>query len=170
MNEYFTCLACGFNVYSFKEIMPFHNKNTKGILEEIKSIYGDDIEVFNSIITIKEGNKYKIIDINGTSNVYGINKFGVKYGFHNLKPAKKKRHFYTIYFTSLEDDMKGEYKWTSEEFVIISKIFKKHKAYTTVPITDEDIKIRTIYNFNETYMRCKWKNKYIHLSEELSND
>ena len=169
MDEYFTCLACGFMVYSFREIIPFQNENTKGILEEIKSIYGDDIEVFNSMITIKDGNKYKIIEINRTSNVCGTNSYGAKYGFHNLKPAKKKRYFYNIYFTSVDDDIKGEYKWTSQEFMTLSKIFKKHKAYTTLPITDEDIKIRTIPNFHNTYMRCKWKNKYIHLSEELSN-
>ena len=168
MDEYFTCLACGFNVYSFREIIPFHNENTKSILEEIKSIYGDDIEVHNNIINIIKGNKYKTIEITGTSNVFGTNKYGVKYGFPNLKPAKRKRYFYNVSFSSIDDDIKGEYKWTGEELIILSKIFKKNKVYTTVPITDEEIKIRTIYNFHNTYMRCKWKNEYIHLSEELS--
>ena len=106
MDEYFTCLACGFNVYSFREIIPFHNENTKSILEEIKSIYGDDIEVFNNIININNGKKYKTIEITRTSNVFGTNQHGVKYGFPNLKPAKKKRYFYNVSFSSIDEIFK----------------------------------------------------------------
>ena len=51
----------------------------------------------------------------------------------------KKRYFYNVSFSSIDDDIKGEYKWTGEELIILSKIFKKNRVYTTIPITDEEI-------------------------------
>ena len=41
------------------------------------------IEKFSTLITIKDGTKYKIIKVNRTSNICGTNGYGIKFESHN---------------------------------------------------------------------------------------
>ena len=65
------------------------------------------IQKFLTLIAIKDGTNYKIIKINRTSNICGTNGYGAKFESHNLKPAKRQRYFYHVYFTSNDDEIKG---------------------------------------------------------------